>query len=191
MKNTYKALYLFSFFVIIFAYGQDSYAQDALPFIQVRHQYKNLRMQVFPMRGKGEADYLEHLIRAASVDRQDASLRLLGHELTHVVQQSAGKKIVSLTLQGQFEEATKVTEELVKELGKTVSPIDVSLFIEAIHQQVMIAAMPSVMIEAEKVAKYRRVYQHNQADLDFLKRVASACRESKCDQYSLEQMYKE
>lgn len=51
--------------------------------------------------------------------------------------------------------------------------------------------MPSVMMEAEKVASYRRVYQHNQADLDFLKRVASACRESKCDQYSLEQMYKE
>ena len=183
MKQIFSVLFLIMTLTIPL---QNSFAQDGEPYIQVKHKYKNLRMQTYPETQKGTPDHIQYLILSAGAESQ----KLLGHELAHVVQQKEGKRIIQLILDGKDQEAENLTIDVVKYIGKTNTPFDVSAFLQYIHQQVVMRKMPSVLFAAWEAADAQRVFQRNESDLDFLRRTKSLCTGGQCDKETLAQLDK-
>lgn len=84
--------------------------------------------------------------------------------------------VVYPILDGKYDEAEKLSMDLVKLIGKSTAPFDVSLFNEGIHQEVVLQAFPDLLYKAHEVAELQHIYQHNQTNLEFIRvRALAAC----------------
>ncbi len=166
-------------FILFFSLGSTAVFADFRPIFTIRKPivvkpaFKNLRMNPYPTKGR-EVDHLTHIVE---------STKLMGHELTHVIQQKSGevKAIIKASSNGELIKSKNLFKSLILVLGKESISVDINELNRYITQKVMEKMAPNILAQARIYASQKSVVDQYQNDLKFLKGLRSQCLSQRSD----------